>query len=226
MGIPQLVSEHVYTFDVVSRCWHRPKVTGTLPLARDGHSCCVVGNCMYLFGGFEEESMEFSNTVYSLNLTTFRWSFCLASGEEPIWRDFHSATAWRDYMIVFGGRSDEAGPIHSAQELYDDTIYMFDTRNNRWSVPKVTGPLPVGRRSHCAFEHKDRLYIFGGFNSNLGTHYNDIYMYNIKKKRWSPFKVGGGYHAFVEDLAVAKTVTAFIYSEAPVLTLLSPTCSH
>lgn len=53
-------------------------------------------------------------------------------------------------MIVFGGRSDEAGPIHSAQELYDDTIYMFDTRNNRWSVPKVTGPLPVGRRSHCA----------------------------------------------------------------------------
>jgi len=37
----------------------------------------------------------------------------------------------------------------------------------------------------CCFtllvEHKDRLYIFGGFNSNLGTHYNDIYMYNISE---------------------------------------------
>ena len=51
-------------------------MVGELPLARDGHSCTVIGHCMYLFGGYEEESMAFSNTVYSLNLITYSWTKC------------------------------------------------------------------------------------------------------------------------------------------------------
>ena len=41
-----------------------------------------------------------------------------------MWRDFHSATARNHYMIVFGGRSDVLGPLHTGRELYDNDIYM------------------------------------------------------------------------------------------------------
>ena len=67
-----------------------------------------------------------------------------------MWRDFHSATAWNHYMIVFGGRSDVLGPLHTGRELYDNDIYMYDTVSRHWTKPHMTGDIPEGRRSHNA----------------------------------------------------------------------------
>jgi len=85
---------------------------------------------------------------------------CLAlplQGEAPEWRDFHSATRWGDYMIVFGGRCDEHAPILSGKEFYPNDIYMFDPLAQHWTRPEVTGAIPKGRRSHNAC--KDILFL-------------------------------------------------------------------
>jgi len=34
--------------------WSRPQVSGDVPGARDGHSSCVIGDRMFIFGGYEE----------------------------------------------------------------------------------------------------------------------------------------------------------------------------
>lgn len=34
--------------------WSTPRVSGTVPGARDGHSACVLGKTMYIFGGYEQ----------------------------------------------------------------------------------------------------------------------------------------------------------------------------
>ena len=34
--------------------WSTPRVAGTVPGARDGHSACVLGKTMYIFGGYEQ----------------------------------------------------------------------------------------------------------------------------------------------------------------------------
>lgn len=34
--------------------WSTPRVSGTVPGARDGHSACVLGKIMYIFGGYEQ----------------------------------------------------------------------------------------------------------------------------------------------------------------------------
>ena len=34
--------------------WSTPDVGGSIPLARDGHSACVIGEKIYVFGGYEE----------------------------------------------------------------------------------------------------------------------------------------------------------------------------
>ena len=31
-----------------------PEVTGSIPPARDGHSACMIGEKIYIFGGYEE----------------------------------------------------------------------------------------------------------------------------------------------------------------------------
>jgi N-acetylneuraminic acid mutarotase len=48
-------------------------VSGDVPLARDGHSACVVNDKMYIFGGFEEAYERFTQDLYCLDLRTMIW---------------------------------------------------------------------------------------------------------------------------------------------------------
>lgn len=45
-----------------------------MPPARDGHSAVVVGDRMFLFGGFEEDLQRFSQETYVFDFLTNRWS--------------------------------------------------------------------------------------------------------------------------------------------------------
>ena len=45
--------------------------SGTPPTARYGHSAKIVGDYMYVFGGF---TTVYTNDLHSLNLTTTAWS--------------------------------------------------------------------------------------------------------------------------------------------------------
>lgn len=50
-------------------------MSGDIPRARDGHSACVISNFMYVFGGYEEETDQFSQDVHKLDLNSMEWSF-------------------------------------------------------------------------------------------------------------------------------------------------------
>lgn len=113
----------LFCFDTVQRKWiPRPKVSGALPAARDGHSSCIIDNMMYVFGGYEEETDRFSQDVYVLDLQTKIWKYRHCYGTPPSWRDFHSAVAIGDKIFIFGGRSDQSGPYHSQQEVYCNEV--------------------------------------------------------------------------------------------------------
>ena len=58
----------------VSFTWSQPKVEGRIPGARDGHSACIINGCMYIFGGYEESIRMFTQDVYCIDLTTYKWS--------------------------------------------------------------------------------------------------------------------------------------------------------
>ncbi|XP_038654794.1 ribosomal RNA processing protein 36 homolog [Scyliorhinus canicula] len=44
----------LYAFDVNTHNWSTPKVHGSIPGARDGHSACALGKCLFIFGGYEQ----------------------------------------------------------------------------------------------------------------------------------------------------------------------------
>ncbi|KAK8756386.1 hypothetical protein V5799_000910 [Amblyomma americanum] len=41
----------LYCFDTNAKVWTPPKVCGQVPWPRDGHSACVIGKRMFVFGG-------------------------------------------------------------------------------------------------------------------------------------------------------------------------------
>lgn len=69
------VCDILFCFNTKTQQWERPEVSGNLPGARDGHSACIVGHKMYIFGGFEEMMDQFSRDVHCLDLKTMQWSF-------------------------------------------------------------------------------------------------------------------------------------------------------
>ncbi|XP_037499359.1 kelch domain-containing protein 3 isoform X1 [Rhipicephalus sanguineus] len=179
----------LYRFDTNTLTWSRPKVCGHVPGARDGHSACVMGNRMYVFGGFEEQADRFSQDVHYLDLDTMLWQYVPTRGQPPQWRDFHSASAIGGRMYVWGGRGDSQGPYHSQSEVYCNRMAYLDTATSCWVHPRVEGVPPEGRRSHSAFVYNGELYIFGGYNGLLLTHFGDMHKYDPESSCWSQVKI-------------------------------------
>lgn len=181
----------LFCFDTETLKWSRVKTYGAIPGARDGHSACILNNSMYIFGGFEEEVDRYSHDVYVLNLLNMHWTYLHTRGEPPTFRDFHSATAVGNRMYIFGGRGDRNGPHHSQMEMYCPDIMYLDTENSKWYRPATLGEIPTGRRSHSAFLHGDYLYIFGGYNSILDLHFNDLHRFCPRRHLWETIKTLG-----------------------------------
>lgn len=45
--------------------WSTPAVTGCIPPARDGHSACVIGKKIFIFGGYEQRVSFFKPSLTS-----------------------------------------------------------------------------------------------------------------------------------------------------------------
>lgn len=186
-------SSKMHVFDPETRSWTVVGEGGGTPPARDGHSAVVVGDIMYMFGGFEEESQRFSRETYAFNFKTEQWSEMRTSGQIPQWRDFHTACAIGSQMFVFGGRSDQMGQFHSSRDVYCDRLKVLDLTTGQWSEPNVKGDRPCGRRSHSAWAHNGRMFTFGGYLGTENRHLGDLWEYDPSTMRWrslSPFGCG------------------------------------
>ncbi|CAH4036449.1 unnamed protein product [Pieris brassicae] len=181
----------VYCFDTEELKGGGPLVTGRIPNGKDGHSACIVNNKMYIFGGFDYITDEYTNNLHYLNLHTMEWCYVCAKGSPPVGRDFHTALAYGDRMYIFGGRSELSRPHSNDQEYYCDLVYYFDTLTETWVKVKARGVKPDGRRSHSSWIHNDFMYIFGGYNDRKKTHYNDIHRYSLLSNHWEFINVYG-----------------------------------
>lgn len=193
--------------------WTLIRATGCIPGARDGHSACVIGNRMYVFGGFEEQADRFSNDVYALDLWTFKWEYVCTQGVPPSHRDFHSACAIYNRMYIFGGRGDMDNPYHSSRDTYCNRLTYLDTETSRWHFARALGDVPTGRRSHSSFVYRGEMYIFGGYDSVKKKHYGTMHCYDPGKLFCAEHSVKLGY-----TMTVCLTYWVYVHTLFKVLT--------
>jgi len=178
----------LFCFDTITQLWSTPDVFGNVPDARDGHTACCIGHHMYIFSGYLEDMDCYTQDVHCLNFHSMTWSFVKTYGPPPIFRDFHTATGLGEKMYVWGGREVAAGRYDNPDmEEYGADLYVLDTTTNHWSIVTCRGDRskkPEGRRSHSAFVYQGRIYIFGGFNSKIPMHFNDIWEFDPAQRSW------------------------------------------
>ncbi|KAJ7527897.1 hypothetical protein O6H91_16G075100 [Diphasiastrum complanatum] len=111
------------------------------------------------------------------------WKSLVTTGQQPGFRDSHSAVLASNKVIIFGG-------TNGFQKIND--VHILDISTQFWYHPTVQGKPPPPRESHTAtlFGY-DRIVVFGGSGDGDGNYLNDVHVLDLKNMEWSRPSVKG-----------------------------------
>jgi N-acetylneuraminic acid mutarotase len=92
-------------YNLKTNVWTKVKLTDSAkrPCPRSGHSACVSGHTMYVFGGKSDNSHKL-NDLWAFDMQSHSWSQVNPVDDEmPETRSGHSAIIYHKIMIIFGG---------------------------------------------------------------------------------------------------------------------------
>ncbi|KAI7835193.1 hypothetical protein BX661DRAFT_139347, partial [Kickxella alabastrina] len=224
------------------------KCTGDVPPALVGSSVTYLDGQAYVFGGRALHSGKLSNDMYMCDLRSFLWRRIDAANEPtipaedsdgaatfqcalPAPRFFHSVTAFKHYLVVFGGMgldSDAESSMRTTKTLLGD-VAVFDTIDECWvalraledakpadakpaaEIPANIPPSP--RYAHLATLFGSQLLIVGG--QDLEEQYvEELNVFDLRVGRWiqrMPFpRAVGLYRSFIAS--IPGTGTTLLYS--------------
>ncbi|XP_021772399.1 rab9 effector protein with kelch motifs-like [Chenopodium quinoa] len=182
--------------------WLYPKVVGSNPSERWGHTSCFYQGHVFVFGGCCG-GMHYSD-VLVLNLDTVCWTTLVITGKGPGPRDSHSATLWGNKIIVFGG-------TNGSKKVND--LHILDLDSKEWIQPSCSGAYPSARESHTATLVGDnQLVVFGGSGEGVGNYLNDLHFLDLKTMSWiSPMVQGDAPPPRDSHISVAVGRKVFVY---------------
>ena len=94
-----------------------------VPCPRNGHSACIYGNFMYIFGGRANDNVKLNDT-WKINLSSLDWEKVYYENEAPIERMGHSCDIIGKYMFIYGG-------INEITKEQND-MHALDLETNKW----------------------------------------------------------------------------------------------
>jgi len=158
--------------------WSLVKYTGLPPRQRSLHAGIVVGDCLYIFGGYDGSNRV--NDFYKFNFKASRWSQIAVTGASPSARDRHVVVCHSDRIFIFAG--------YDGNNRVND-FWQYDTEHEVWSVVDAAlGNPPTPRHSHSGVEYDGSMYIFAGYDGNYRS---DFHRYNFSQRKWSIVPVKG-----------------------------------
>ncbi|XP_069025104.1 rab9 effector protein with kelch motifs [Embiotoca jacksoni] len=192
-------TDDLMVFNTVSFTWTPVRTGGSPPPALWGQSATLVGDQMFLVGGFGAGG-DFSKHLYVLSTENLLWQKFEVKGESPAACSGHTLTAHHDKDIyLLGGKStNEDGMVTSSNEIHKLSIGKM-----KWKVPLYVGIPPARRHGHTAFILHSHLHVFGGQNEEQD--FNDLKVMKlinpserqpVMKEILSEFGLQGVSHSF------------------------------
>ncbi|KAK4519900.1 uncharacterized protein ATC70_010144 [Mucor velutinosus] len=178
-------SPFCYTYDMNSHVWATRKLNTVEQIQPQITCAAVIGQKMYLVCGRLLNSYTLSNALIEIDTTDFKAKFIKDTfGVPPRPRHEHSVDAVGDrYLVVFGGLCYNS--------VGENDVFVYDTFDNRWFVPPITGHLPHLRFGHASTVIGNNLYIHGGAqldNDSSYIVYDDLYKLDCETWVWYKYE--------------------------------------
>jgi hypothetical protein len=139
-------SKEMWVLDIHNKAWNKVRLTkeANHP-GLYGHTATLVGDKIYIFGGYSGEVGSCINNMRVLNIAPMRDAFAAHQLAEvvpdtpaPAARYGHSAVSFENKIYIFGGSN--------RTDTFND-IYEYDISSNTWRKPTI-GRLAPPRTSH------------------------------------------------------------------------------
>ncbi len=143
--------DSVAAFDPATKVWTElPK----MPTPRSSHRAAVVGNKLYVFGGWSivgGETGDWMKEGLVLDLANLDQGW--KKLPQPAERRALDVVAARGKIWMIGGLTPD--------DEVSDEVHVFDIETEKWELgPKLPGPLPIGN-GIAAIASKDDVFISG-----------------------------------------------------------------
>lgn len=159
---------HELDLDAAPKPKWRKKAKGP---RRAGHGAAIIGDIMYVFGGFDPRTDENKNELWAYNISLDEWSLVdnLPLGVSN--RSGIQLLALGNSLFVYGGLSDS---------VYQNDLWQMNPPDLWKNISKA----PSARAYYSAIVFKKKIYIFGGYNDTES--FGDLLIYSIKKNPKGP----------------------------------------
>ena len=150
---------------------------------------------MYVFGG--DDGFTFFQNMFALNLETLEWRkiepkhTILEDGSKvhvfPKGRSGATLVPFDNRLFLFGGDNN-----NEAEKQFND-LYYYDSIENVWIKPAVSGTPPRPREGHSAVSlidpssnNKKQMLVFGGHCcQSKDVYFSDIHVLDVNTMAWS-----------------------------------------
>jgi N-acetylneuraminic acid mutarotase len=141
------------------------------PIKRTESSAALIGNKIYLLGGFTPKGI--SNKVDVWDIKSSTWSRIV-----PLPRGLHHTTA-----SVVDGKLYVIGGFDSGTWRPSNVNYEYDPQVHRWTIKT---PMPTARGGHAAGVINGKIHLVGGAHRKLFNLVNTSAheVYDPKTNRW------------------------------------------
>ncbi|KAK3838342.1 MAG: hypothetical protein JOS17DRAFT_679245, partial [Linnemannia elongata] len=209
--------------------------TGDIPPPLVGATMTIVDDKLFLFGGRLIQNRQMTNSLFVLNLNDFHWQNVSEideneMGAPPTERYFHSANAYKNSIVIFGGMGPSSSGSAEGQPqdlvVFDD-IKILDLDLLQWRQVRIPSSphAPKPRYAHLSSVSGNKLVIIGG--QDISNQYiEEVSVLDLDSLQWvasMPFeKHCGSYRSIAVSGSGKGSFMPLIGSEAE---SLSPTVS-
>ncbi|MEM4385349.1 MAG: kelch repeat-containing protein [Candidatus Anstonellales archaeon] len=142
----------IVEFDIFNNKWTTINASNP-PSPRMAHSAVVIGNYMYVFGGYD--GTNFNNELWRYNFTNSTWTKLNPTGNLPQPRAEHISFAKDGELYIGFGLSGHT--------FYRD-LWKYNPSDNTWT--QVFNNAPYGVAGSTCHVIDNKLYVFFGRDDN------------------------------------------------------------
>ena len=152
---------------------HWEKIPAELPARLSGHRSVVYNGQMIVIGGFDRDTLAYSDSITEISLVPPHTWKMLAN--MPKGRYHHGVAIFGDKILIVGGKGESGGDKSVLR-----SVIMYDITKNKFHG-LASLPYPVHEMATVKWDD-DNVMIMGGTNSN-NQPLNKVLMYNIKTQK-------------------------------------------